>query len=263
MNSMRFAAFLMLATCLPGVPASAAEDAAVPPGWLMMVRTENADPSQEAAFNQWYDEIDIPDVLKVPGYLRARRGLASPDGPRAAGEGRYVALYDIDSRDIERTIESMNQLARDMPKQGRATPLLRVTERIYYRAAGAPRNGTLAGGGGKSFLVLHRFGCAADADTATFDAWYDARVVAAVLAVLGVQRARRYVLHRVRMDDPVPVPQYLTVYEVAAADAVAAAAALETALRGALDGGAVAAAFVPGDANVFRLIKDVVRPAAP
>ena len=43
--------------------------------WLMMVTTKSTDTAREAEFNDWYDDIDIPDVLAVPGYMRARRGL--------------------------------------------------------------------------------------------------------------------------------------------------------------------------------------------
>ncbi|HEY6926549.1 MAG TPA: hypothetical protein VI653_23900, partial [Steroidobacteraceae bacterium] len=48
-----------------------AADSSDAPQWLMLVRTVNTDPSKEQEFNAWYDDIDIPDVLKVPGYRRA------------------------------------------------------------------------------------------------------------------------------------------------------------------------------------------------
>jgi hypothetical protein len=51
-----------------------AADSAGERQWLMMVRTVNTDATKEREFNAWYDDIDIPDVLKVPGYWRARRG---------------------------------------------------------------------------------------------------------------------------------------------------------------------------------------------
>ena len=43
--------------------------------WFYFVKTEPSDPALEAEFNTWYDEIDIPDVLAVPGFERARRAV--------------------------------------------------------------------------------------------------------------------------------------------------------------------------------------------
>ena len=75
--------------------------------WLMMVRTVNTDPTREAQFNEWYDRIDIPDVLEVPGYWRARRGQTVPEatstGAASPGEaGHYLALYNIGSAAIDK-----------------------------------------------------------------------------------------------------------------------------------------------------------------
>src|SRR5262249_60567009 len=79
--------------------------------WLMMLRTVNTDRTKEREFNAWYDDIDIPDVLKVPGYWRARRGrtvplTTSPVAQTAEREeqAHYVALYNIESSAIDKTI---------------------------------------------------------------------------------------------------------------------------------------------------------------
>lgn len=223
--------------------------------WLMLVRTENADPAREAEFNHWYDEIDIPDVFTVPGYQRARRGQLEPGGGPASGEGRYVALYDIRSSDIEATIEAMNTLAREMPQKGRATPLLRVTERVYYAARGASRTGTPATAPGQRWLLLERFDLADGAAD-----WYAERVFAAALAVPGVLRGARYRLHRVRMDVPVPMPAELSVWEIEARDAAAAAALLGQVLEEARGASPAGAGYRAHDRNVFLQIKDVARP---
>ncbi len=97
--------------------------------WLMLVGTRNTDPTQDVAFNKWYDDIDIPDVLKVPGYRRARRGLrqnvsGSPASALPRDEGPYVALYDIETQNIDRTIIDMLMAARKMDATGRSTDLL-------------------------------------------------------------------------------------------------------------------------------------------
>jgi hypothetical protein len=51
----------------------------------------------DAAFNTWYETVHVPDVLALPGFVRARRyrvrpGLAQNDG--AAHE--FVTLFEIE-----------------------------------------------------------------------------------------------------------------------------------------------------------------------
>ena len=109
--------------------------------WLMLVMTQNTDPARDAEFNDWYDHVDIPEVLQVPGYRRARRGreqrTAESAPPSAPAEPlKYVALYDIASRDIDKTIIDMLMASWGMEKSHHSTDLLRVTERVYFRQYG-------------------------------------------------------------------------------------------------------------------------------
>jgi hypothetical protein len=55
---------------------------------MLVVVTVDVDPSVEEAFNRWYDEVHVPDILRCPGFLRAERfvGEESP---------RYLAIYEI------------------------------------------------------------------------------------------------------------------------------------------------------------------------
>lgn len=56
--------------------------------FLHIVRVD-IDPAHEAAFNRWYDEVHVPDLLACPGWLSARRFTALDGGPK------YVAVYEI------------------------------------------------------------------------------------------------------------------------------------------------------------------------
>lgn len=47
------------------------------------------DEENEAAFNDWYDNVHLPDILACPGWLSARRFRCVEGGPR------YVAMYEI------------------------------------------------------------------------------------------------------------------------------------------------------------------------
>ena len=56
--------------------------------YLHIVRVD-VDPAHEDAFNRWYDNVHIPDLLACPGWLSARRFMALDGGPK------YAAVYEI------------------------------------------------------------------------------------------------------------------------------------------------------------------------
>lgn len=47
------------------------------------------DPAVEEAFNRWYDDVHIPDILACPGWISAERRLCLEGGPK------YAAIYQI------------------------------------------------------------------------------------------------------------------------------------------------------------------------
>lgn len=55
---------------------------------LHIVRVD-IDPAHELAFNRWYDNVHLPDLLACPGWLSARRYVALDGGPK------YAAVYEI------------------------------------------------------------------------------------------------------------------------------------------------------------------------
>jgi hypothetical protein len=235
--------------------------------WLMMVVTNNTDPTREAEFNHWYNDIDLPDVFTVPGYMRARRGQGQPvpEFPSAdlqPDEGRYVALYDITSNDIDGTIINMLLLARKMDNTGRSTDLLKVTERLYFRRYGPAQEApALAATQGNPYLFLVRVDCCADETTTTaFNAWYDGTALPDLLQAPGVQRATRYVLHRVVMSDPIAVPLYLTLFELEAPSATDAVDGVQKAMDALRAAGRLEPNYREDGATIYLKITDAYRP---
>jgi len=234
--------------------------------WLMMVRTVNTDPTKEREFNAWYDDIDIPDVLKVPGYWRARRArtmqrTTSPavQSAEAQDQGHYVALYNIESPAIDKTIIDMLMATWKMLSEGRDTPLLRVTERAYYHEYAAPFNRTTAEhDSNKRFLVLQRFDVAPNIDFHRFDSWYNRMYRNATSNVPGIERATRYKLYRVLMFEPKYAPRFLTLFEldVDSEDQARSSAAL---LAHFDDEERASEGYVARESTLYAEIKDVRR----
>jgi hypothetical protein len=247
--------------------ATARADAATaaPYHWLMMVTTENTDPAREVEFNDWYDKIDLPDVLEVPGYERARRGVEQRGYEDTTRTGqaapvdvplKYLALYDIASRDIDKTIIDMLMASWGMEKNHRSTDLLKVTERVYfhqhgpiYRAAKSvtPRI--------HRYLYTVRYDCCRSAASArAFDRWYATRYVPALLRSGSVSSVARFKLYRVLMDRPVVIPAFMSVIEIDADSLAQALAVLRTAPDFAGHG------IHAGSGSLFLQIKDASRP---
>jgi hypothetical protein len=199
--------------------------------------------------------------------MRARRGFGQhlPEFPAAdlqPVEGTYIALYDIVSPDLDRTIADMSGLANRMKSTGRSTELLHVTERIYYRQH--RRAYTVQGrepSGRSQFLYIERSSCrGCEASSRSWDDWYDGTLLPALMRSDGFQRATRYELFRVVMDPPLVVPRFLTVFEIEADSAATVAAAVQSAERELRQSGQMHADHVAGDATVYLQIKDVARP---
>jgi hypothetical protein len=59
----------------------------------------DVDPEVEKAFNDWYDNVHIPDILACPGWLSARRAICLEGGPK------YVAVYEVSGPEAYETPE--------------------------------------------------------------------------------------------------------------------------------------------------------------
>lgn len=98
--------------------------------WLLMVYTECADPSREAEFNEWYDKTHLPDVLEIPSFVRATRYV---NNDPEAGPGKFLATYEIETEDIERTMATLRERLAKLRERGRYSDLLVRVSLVVYR----------------------------------------------------------------------------------------------------------------------------------
>ena len=207
--------------------------------WFYFVKTEPSDPSRETEFNDWYDDIDIPDVLAVPSFKRARRAIGQEvpgfsDVGLREGDGKYAALYDIATPDIDNSIIDLYVAARKMNALGRSTDALRVVEANYYRRLTSHRSKPATPGAKVWFYVQKIICCSSEAESDDFLHWFDSEHVTALSSSPVVVRASLYELYRVMEELAVggdENPHLLALYEVEARNAEDALAGLERALR--------------------------------
>ena len=81
----------------------------------LSVVTAEPDPAHEKAWEHWYTESHVPNLLKIPGYVMAGRfrAVEHPAIEKFNTGPRYLALYECES---EEAVESLRDGARMSPK---------------------------------------------------------------------------------------------------------------------------------------------------
>jgi hypothetical protein len=102
--------------------------------WLLVVETNCTDPSKEKEFDHWYNNTHIPDVLSTPGVLSAARYENPGHGEK---QGKFVALYDVETEDILQTMATLNDNMTKWGEQGRLPKYLEVVSGCVYRQVAA------------------------------------------------------------------------------------------------------------------------------
>lgn len=67
----------------------------------------NAKPGRDAEFNAWYDDVHLAEVVSVPGFTGAERQEIRPAPGEPKPSHRYLAIYDIESDDVDATLEGL------------------------------------------------------------------------------------------------------------------------------------------------------------
>ena len=68
---------------------------------IILVESWPSSPEREQEYNTWYDEIHLPELVALDGFVSARR-LRPVDG-----DGPYVALYEIEGDNLQAVLDNM------------------------------------------------------------------------------------------------------------------------------------------------------------
>jgi len=101
--------------------------------WLLMVEANCTDEKGDSEFNRWYDEVHVPDVLSASGFKSAAR-YTLKEGARE--KGRYLAVYEIETDDVKRTMEAFGKHIEAKRAAGRWTDLLEIVSRRLCKVEG-------------------------------------------------------------------------------------------------------------------------------
>ena len=101
--------------------------------YMLLVGMKVANPANEGEFNDWYNNIHFPDVLETPKFIRATRWEHIEPKPEDA---KYLALYEIETDDIQAAMKSLNETIAVKREAGRmsnlGTPVIMGTYKQIY-----------------------------------------------------------------------------------------------------------------------------------
>jgi hypothetical protein len=86
----------------------------------VLVVLTNPVEGKDDEYHDWYDNEHIPDLLAVPGITAVQRFAIAPASGQKP-EQRFLAIYELESDDVEKTMAAMRE---HRSKGGPASPAL-------------------------------------------------------------------------------------------------------------------------------------------
>lgn len=71
------------------------------PKGIIHVESRPSSPDRDREYNTWYDEVHLPELVALDGFVSARR--LKP----VTGDGPYIALYEIEGDDLQAIMDNM------------------------------------------------------------------------------------------------------------------------------------------------------------
>ena len=98
--------------------------------WIRVVESNCTDASREAEFHEWYNKVHLHDMLETPGIIRATRYEAVE--PKE-GEARFLAVYEIETDDIDELMKASQANIAGKKAQGRFSELIASVSHRNYK----------------------------------------------------------------------------------------------------------------------------------
>lgn len=98
--------------------------------WIRTVETNCRNELRDAEFNQWYDNIHIPDMLKLPAVVAVTRYKRSD---LKVGEAEYLSIYELETDDIEKTMTAWDAQVQLLKEKGRMSNLVDLVSKAVFK----------------------------------------------------------------------------------------------------------------------------------
>ena len=226
---------------------------------LLIVLSGSVSPERDEAYNDWYTNVHLPDVLAVPGYVRATRYKAFP-GERSFDQ-EYMALYELEVEDLDalRAVSDEHMRRIEANEMHRSPPdtIDRENVRSMYYIETGPRLGDHDDMPETVFMPFTE--SASKEEDEEFNRWYQEVHLPEVLGVPGFSAASRYKETGMNMTGrpwPIRFP-YLAVYELADGSKDAFDAAMKELRRRITEGDRMEISDTLGSEKVTQVYKRI------
>jgi hypothetical protein len=89
--------------------------------YMLFVFSDCNDPAREKEFNDWYSNMHVPDMLEIPGMIRATRWMSAE--PERSQHRKYLALYEMETDDFKKFDAAVRERSLRTIKEGRFSDL--------------------------------------------------------------------------------------------------------------------------------------------
>lgn len=181
----------------------------------------NAAPGEDAAFNTWYDEHHLPEMLQLlPEFQSGQRYTAVPERQRGNTkiDWRYMCLYDVQTQDAAAIFPTLSELRKNSVQ---LPPVIQPDSKGWlFEAMGEKQvRSKPAKGAPHLFFALTN---AIKEEEENFNRWYDEVHLPEVITHLpDFVAGQRYKLSPHQRRETAPAWEYLAVYELRSDDVAA------------------------------------------
>ena len=89
--------------------------------YLLFAFSDCKDPAKIDEYNDWYDNMHMPDMLNTPGLVKASRWMSADNKENEVR--KYLALYELETDNVEEFNKLMREQGMWTFKQGRFSDL--------------------------------------------------------------------------------------------------------------------------------------------
>jgi hypothetical protein len=114
---------------------------------VLVVTTRCTDPTREAEFNRWYDELHLPAILSSRHFVGAQRYKLAGAASKSEPEATYLAIYEIDTADVPAAMQALAESRARWPDAAKTIDTLQVFSATTYTAIGAHQEAAAAAAG--------------------------------------------------------------------------------------------------------------------
>ena len=158
--------------------------------------------AHKAAFNDWYNQVHVPEIMACPGFLSSVRY------EEVDADGRYMAMYELSG--LEALVSDEFDKARGWKEM--QPVVLGSTNAVWTHIYTAPEGSRQPSGALPELLRFNRSAVSPEHD-AMFNQWYNEEHLPELLECPGWLSASRYEAVR-------GTPKYLAIYDLADASAL-------------------------------------------